>query len=129
MLLPPGRERAELLEIVRISDAARPFGARGLVGDAVEVWAGDEVVQALALVGELPDGEKARCFVPGWGLRAYSGDDPDPLFEIAFCFRCNGARVRGPDVPAEQRSQDFDGESPAARELLRRFRECGAGGE
>lgn len=34
------------------------------------------------------------------------------------------AHVWGPDLPVEQEGQTFDAESPAALELLRRFRSC-----
>ncbi|MER6953880.1 hypothetical protein [Streptomyces sp. NPDC000618] len=124
MRLPAAHEQGELLEVVRIADPTGPFTSRGLAGEAVEVWAGDEVREALALIRALPDSARYRCFVPGWGIRLYDATDPDPLFEIAFCFRCNGARVLGRDVPAELRVQDFEAESAAGRELLRRFRAC-----
>ncbi|WP_327315204.1 hypothetical protein [Streptomyces sp. NBC_01235] len=124
MILPPAHERAELVEVVRIGDPVGHLTSRGLSGDVVEVWAGEEVREALALVAGLPDSPKYRCFLPGWGIRAYEERDPDPLFEIAFCFRCNGARIWGHDIPEQLRNQDFDAESPAGRELLRRFRAC-----
>ncbi|MEV1067287.1 hypothetical protein [Streptomyces sp. NPDC050263] len=129
MRLPAAHERGELLEVVRIADSARPFTPRGLAGEVVEVWAGDEVREALALIGALPDSGRYRCFVPGWGIRVYDATDPDPLFEIAFCFRCNGARVQGRDVPSELRIQDFEAESTAGRELLGRFRACVSDGQ
>ncbi|WP_406008808.1 hypothetical protein OG440_23825 [Streptomyces sp. NBC_00637] len=127
MRLPPAHDRAELVEVVRIGDPARHLTSRDLAGDVVEVWAGEEVRQLLHLVGELPDSPGYRCFLPGWGIRAHDATGPEPLFEIAFCFRCNGARVWGRDVPEEQRHQDFEAESPAGRELLRRFRACAPG--
>jgi hypothetical protein len=124
MRLPGDAERAELLEVVRLSDSTRPFTSRGLAGDVVDVWVEDEAAQALALVAALPDSPRYRCFVPGWGLRLYDAVDPEPFLEIAFCFRCNGARVQGRDVPEDMRFQDFAGESPPGRELLHRFRAC-----
>ncbi|MGW2616200.1 hypothetical protein [Streptomyces sp. NPDC001500] len=127
MRLPPAHEEARLLEVVRITDPAGPFAAGTVRGEVVEVWAEDEVRHALALVGGLPDGERSRCFLPGWAVRVHDAVDPEPLFEIAFCFRCDGARLLGREVPAELRFQDFDGESPAAQELLRRFRACERG--
>ncbi|MGW6924254.1 hypothetical protein ACWGA9_23725 [Streptomyces sp. NPDC054950] len=129
MRLPLGHDRAELVEVVRIGDPARHLTSRDLAGDVVEVRAGEEVRQLLRLVGELPDSPKYRCFLPGWGIRAYDDTDPEPLFEIAFCFRCNGARLWGRDVTQEQRHQDFEAESAAGRELLRRFRACAPGGD
>lgn len=122
MLLPLTRGKTELIEVVRIADPARHLTSKDLAGDTVALWEGDQAQQVLSLIAGLPGGELHRCFLPGWGVRAY--DSTDQLFEIAFCFRCHGARVWGPDLPAGQRAQNFDGESPAAQELLRRFRSC-----
>ncbi|MGQ4401931.1 hypothetical protein ACN6K4_002183 [Streptomyces hayashii] len=124
MRLPPAHREARLLEVVRIADPGAPFAAGSVRGEAVEVRVEDEVRQALALVGDLPDGEPSRCFLPGWAVRLYDEADPEPLFEIAFCFRCDGARLLGREAPAELEYQDFDGQSPAAQELLRSFRAC-----
>ncbi|MEV5706481.1 hypothetical protein [Actinoallomurus sp. NPDC052274] len=122
MLLPLTRHKAELIEVVRITDPARHLVSDELTGDTVAIWEGDEVRQALALVAELPGSEPYRCFLPGWGIRAHGATDP--LFEIAFCFRCHGARFWGPDLSSERRRQTFDGGSVTALELLRRFRSC-----
>ncbi|MEU7579805.1 hypothetical protein AB0B50_19625 [Streptomyces sp. NPDC041068] len=122
MLLPLSHAKSELVEVVRVTDPARHITSEDLTGDTVALWEGDEARQALALIGDLPGGEAYRCFLPGWGIRAHG--TTGPLFEIAFCFRCHGARVWGPDVPAAQQGQTFDAESPAAGELLRRFRAC-----
>ncbi|WP_369213258.1 hypothetical protein [Streptomyces flavofungini] len=43
------------------------------------------------------------------------------LFEIAFCFRCQGVRAWGAELPDEVRWQTFDAASPAALELLKWF--------
>lgn len=122
MLLPATRPRTELVEVVRITDPMRHLTAADLAGDEVALWEGEQAEQALSLIADLPGSELYRCFVPGWGIRAHSSTDL--LFEIAFCFRCHGARMWGPDVPAGQRSQTFDADGPAALELLRRFRSC-----
>jgi hypothetical protein len=123
MLLPLTHLEAELIEVVRITDPARHLTSRSLEGETVGLWGGGEAREAFELIAGLPAGERHRCFLPGWGIRAHGC--AGPLFEIAFCFRCHGARVWGPDLPAGRRSQAFDGECPAARELLRRFRSCG----
>lgn len=91
-------------------------------GDAVAIWEGDQAQQALSLIADLPGSEPYRCFLPGWGIRAHSSTDQ--LFEIAFCFRCHGTRIWGPGLPVEQQGQAFDAESPAALELIHRFRSC-----
>ncbi|MFF7360162.1 hypothetical protein [Streptomyces sp. NPDC008125] len=122
MLLPLTRGKTELIEVVRITDPARHLTSKDLAGDTAAFWEGDQAQQVLSLIAGLPGGELHRCFLPGWGIRAY--DSADQLFEIAFCFRCHGARMWGPDLPAGQRAQNFDGESPAAQELLLRFRSC-----
>ncbi|MFF4114923.1 hypothetical protein [Streptomyces sp. NPDC001714] len=122
MLLPPAHGKTELIEVVRITDPVRHLGSEDLDGDTVAIWEGDQAQQALSLITGLPGSEPYRCFLPGWGIRAHGS--AGPLLEIAFCFRCHGARVWAPALPAEQRGQTFDAESPAALELLHRFRAC-----
>ncbi|MGV2920419.1 hypothetical protein [Streptomyces alfalfae] len=122
MLLPLTHGKTELIEVVRITDPVRHLTSEDLAGDTAAVWVGDQVQQALSLIADLPGSEMYRCFLPGWGVRAHG--PTDLLFEIAFCFRCHGARVWGPDLPVERQGQTFDAESPAAVELLRRFRSC-----
>ncbi|MFF7676075.1 hypothetical protein [Actinacidiphila glaucinigra] len=95
---------------------------RTVPGDTIDVWVEDEARSVLGLVGEVPEGERARCFVPGYGLRAH-----EVLFEVALCFRCEGALLLGPLVPAELRGiQAFDAGSAPGPELLRRFQEAAA---
>jgi len=122
MLLPLTRGKTELIEVVRITDPARHLSSKDLAGDTAAIWEGDQAQQVLSLIADLPGSELYRCFLPGWGIRAHNSTDQ--LFEIAFCFRCHRARVWGPDLPVEQQGQTFDAESPAALELLRRFRSC-----
>ncbi|HEY8986406.1 MAG TPA: hypothetical protein VIU15_43390 [Streptomyces sp.] len=122
MLLPASHTSAEFIEVVRITEPAGHLTARKLTGDVVEVWVAEEVREVLGLIKELPDGVRYRCFVPGWGVRVH--DDAGPLFEIAFCFRCHGTRMWGPDLPPGLRGQNFDAESPVALELLGRLRAC-----
>ncbi|MEU1329405.1 hypothetical protein [Streptomyces sp. NPDC005865] len=120
MLLPRTHKRTELIEAVRITDPSRHIVSEDLSGETAALWEGERAQRALSLIADLPGSEMHRCFLPGWGIRAH--DSTDQLFEIAFCFRCHGARIWGPDLPAEQRGQTFDAESPAARELLSWFR-------
>ncbi|MFK0155156.1 hypothetical protein ACIQVK_24125 [Streptomyces sp. NPDC090493] len=122
MLLPPTHLKAELIEAVRITDPATHLTSPNLTGDTVVIWTGSQAQQVLGLIEHMPGSERYRCFLPGWGIRAHSSTEQ--LFEIAFCFRCHGARIWGPDLSAEQRSQTFDAESSAALELLSRFRSC-----
>ncbi|MFJ9431644.1 hypothetical protein ACIRQY_18555 [Streptomyces sp. NPDC101490] len=119
MLLPRTRTETEFVEVVRLT-APGHLTPKGLSGDTVDIWVEHEARRALELIAALPPGEQHRCFVPGWGIRAHG--PTDPLFEIAFCFRCHGARLWGPDLPPALRGQPFDADSPAAHELLRRFR-------
>ncbi|MGW2686506.1 hypothetical protein ACWC6I_25550 [Streptomyces sp. NPDC001414] len=120
MLLPLTHGKTELIEVVHITDPARHISSEDLDGDTVEIWEGGQAQQALSLIADLPGSELYRCFLPGWGIRAHNSTGH--LFEIAMCFRCHGARIWAPDLPIEQQHQTFDAESPAARELLRRFR-------
>ncbi|WP_086821829.1 hypothetical protein [Allokutzneria sp. NRRL B-24872] len=110
MFLPDASERAELVEVVRLGD-----------DQLVAIWEGDSARSALALIAGVPHEELKRCFVPGWMIRAHG--DAGPLFEIEFCFRCDGALLRGPAVPEAQRTiHGFDAQSAQAQELLARFR-------
>jgi hypothetical protein len=121
MLLPAASAQTELIEVVRITLAMRDPFSDALAGEDVALWASDEVQQTPALIIDLPEGEKRRCFSPGWGIRAHG--PTALLFEIAFCFSCNGARLWGPEVPAEHESiHAFDADSPSGRALLTRFR-------
>lgn len=122
MLLPLPHGKAELIEVIRITDPARHLSSEDLAGDTAAIWDGDQAQQALSLIADLPRSGLYRCFLPGWGIRAH--DPTDQLFAIAFCFRCHGVRMWGLDLPVEQQVQSFDTESPAALELLRRFRSC-----
>ncbi|MER6914573.1 hypothetical protein ABT354_23110 [Streptomyces sp. NPDC000594] len=123
MMLPPVQERAELIEVVRITDPGRQLGAADLTGDEVAIWEADRARDALTLIGSLPDSELHRCFIPGWGIRAHGATDL--LFRIAFCFQCHAARLWGPGVPTDMAgTHSFDPDSPPARELLRRFRDA-----
>ncbi|ROQ65202.1 hypothetical protein EDD95_8056 [Streptomyces sp. CEV 2-1] len=121
MLLPLAHEKTELIEVVRITDPMRHLSAEDLVGDDVAIWEPTQANQVLTLIKDLPGSELHRCFIPGWGIRAHSATDL--LFQVAFCSRCHGARLRGPSVPAAQMGiHSFDPDSPPARELLERFR-------
>ncbi len=122
MLLPLTHGKTELVEVVRITDPVRHLSSEDLAGDTAAIWEGDQAQQALSLIADLPGSERYRCFLPGWGIRAHNSTGQ--LFEIAFCYRCHGARIWAPDLPLEQHNQTFDAESPAALELLRRFHSC-----
>ncbi|MGA5565214.1 hypothetical protein ACPCUV_29160 [Streptomyces platensis] len=122
MLLPLTHGKTQFIEVVRITDPTRTHTAGGLVGDAVARWEGDQAQQTMTLIADLPVGERYRCFTPGWGIRAHS--PTNLLLEIAFCFSGNGTRLWGPALSTEQQHQPFNSESPAALELLRRFRSC-----
>ncbi|AKG41395.1 hypothetical protein SXIM_00110 [Streptomyces xiamenensis] len=121
MLLPPVQDQTELIEVVRITDGMRHLSAPDLVGDDVAIWEATQISSTLTLISSVPDSELHRCFNPGWGIRAHSATRL--LFQIAFCFQCHGARLWGPDVPAELDGiHGFDPDSPPALELLQRFR-------
>jgi hypothetical protein len=119
MLLPAAAAQTELIEVVRIPATSDPWSGE-LVGEGTALWEADQVQESLALIAELPEGERQRCFFPGWGIRAHS--ESELLFEIEFCFRCEGARLRGPLVPAEQQGiQTFAPDSAPGRALLALF--------
>lgn len=122
MLLPLPRHEVDLIEVVRITDPARHLTSPDLAGEDVAIWEGTQVQHALTLITDLPAGARMRCFLPVWGIRAHGATHL--LYEVAFCFRCNDARLWGPDLDADQQGQTFDGESAVARELLDLFRAC-----
>ncbi|MEU8718502.1 hypothetical protein [Streptomyces sp. NPDC048663] len=124
MLLPAVSTQTELIEVIRITAAMRNPLSDALAGEDTALWEAEQVREVLALITELPEGERQRCFLPGWGIRAHSASAL--LFEVAFCFRCNGARLWGPAVPGEQQGiQSFDPYSTPGRSLLARFRATG----
>ncbi|MFD0416423.1 hypothetical protein [Streptomyces sp. NPDC127108] len=126
MLLPLTHEKAELIEVVRITAPETHLRAEHLAGDEVAIWDGPRASRALALIGDLRGSELHRCFFPGWGVRVHSATDL--LFRLAFCFECHGVRLWGPGVPADQEGiEPFDPASVPARELLREFRGVASG--
>ncbi|MEU9073309.1 hypothetical protein ACFYUY_00445 [Kitasatospora sp. NPDC004745] len=128
MLLPTTADLIERLEVVRIDD---PFGWYAwkdtVPGETIGWW--EDAREVLADVAALPMGTRMRCFTPGFALRAHTGRHPvfpeQVLFEIAFCFECQGVRLYGPAVTGDLAYQTFDPGSARARELLRRFGEAG----
>ncbi|WP_405737517.1 hypothetical protein OG607_34625 [Streptomyces sp. NBC_01537] len=126
MLLPAVAGQTELIEAVRITSWTMSPFPRSVPGEEIGLWAGEDIEQILDLIREAPAGIRMRCFTPGYGIRAHGADLPDwPLFEIAFCFACNGALLLGPDIPEDLRGiQLFDPDSTPGKELLRRFRVC-----
>ncbi|MFB9905086.1 hypothetical protein [Allokutzneria oryzae] len=113
MFLPAESERAELVEVIRLGGSDD--------GLLVAIWEADRARSALDLIASVPHEEIKRCFVPGWTIRAHGA--AGPLFEIEFCFRCDGAKLSGPVVAEDQRTiHGFDARSAQAQELLSRFR-------
>ncbi|MFJ8085220.1 hypothetical protein ACIQ6Y_31940 [Streptomyces sp. NPDC096205] len=126
MLLPIAHEKAQLIEVVCITDPVGQSIAEDLTGDEVAVWSGTQLDRALALISDLPGSDLMRCFFPGWGVRVRS--TTELLFQMAFCYKCHGVRLWGPQVPSGQVGlHAFDPDSTPARELLRGFREAGSG--
>jgi hypothetical protein len=120
-MLPPVHEDAVLIEVVRITDPMRHLSSDDLTGKEVAIWEPPQTQHILTLIGELPGAERFRCFIPGWGIRVHSATEH--LFQMAFCFRCNGVRLWGPCVPAGREGiHTFDPASPAGQELLELFR-------
>lgn len=119
METPPG---ARALDVVRLAPhPGHPWGPV-VGGTSVAVWVGAEAADALALIGALPPGERARCFVPAWGLRAHDAE-LNHLYDVVPCFRCNLALLTGPAVPPHlDRGHAFDGRSAPAEALLSRLR-------
>ncbi|MEV6353303.1 hypothetical protein [Streptomyces hydrogenans] len=113
---------AALIEVVRISAVPAERGVP-YPGRTVAHWAGPEVADVLALIEDLPGGERHRCgFSPGWSIRVYEDSLDLALFEAAFCFRCHEVRMHGAAVPPAMATQFFDADTPPAQALLALFR-------
>lgn len=93
MLLPAAAAPIGCIEAVSITAGMVPR-PRTVPGDTIDVWVEDEARSVLGLLGEVPEGERARCFVPGYGLRAHTAHEV--LFEVALCFRCKGSTAARP---------------------------------
>lgn len=115
MEIPPG---AQALEVVRLDTRRGHLWEPVTGGTSVAVWTGAQAADALALIGALPPGERARCFVPAWGLRAHDAE-LNHLYDVVPCFSCNQALLTGPAVPPHlDRGHTFNGRSAPARALL-----------
>ncbi|MFE1957281.1 hypothetical protein [Streptomyces sp. NPDC059479] len=113
-----------LIEVVRISFLPAEPGTP-YAGEVLAHWVGKEAADALALIESLPGSEQHRCgFSPGWSIRAYEESLDLPLFEAAFCFRCDQVRMHGTAVPPALATQFFDADAPSAQSLLVLFREA-----
>ncbi|MEU9234969.1 hypothetical protein [Streptomyces subrutilus] len=124
MKLPTAGPAPTRLDVVRITAGPETWG-EPMTGDVVAHWTGPDIITALTVIGKLAPGVPYLCgFAPGWGIRAYAGPAPDPLYEAAFCYGCDAAWFWGPAVPEPLRRQSFDAESPNAQYLRLRFRDC-----
>ena len=74
---------------------------------------GAEATRIAALWRELPPGEQARCHIPPFGLRFYSGGRL--ISRGSICWRCNN--IFG-DAGDEHLFFAFDASQPTSRELL-----------
>ncbi|MEU6948137.1 hypothetical protein ABZ957_23350 [Streptomyces sp. NPDC046316] len=111
-----------LIEVVRITALPTKQGTP-YPGDVIAHWAGNEAVDALALIESLPGSEQHRCgFSPGWSIRAYGESLDLAFFEAAFCFRCHEVRMHGTAVAPELATQFFNTDTPPAQALLALFR-------
>ena len=62
---------------------------------------------------DLPSDQSARCHIPSYGIRFLDGTDS--VGGASICWQCNNVYLRFRDLSA---MLTFDGESPAAQELL-----------
>src|SRR5689334_23178341 len=116
MLLPATSPQTRSPEGVRIDDPSDSHLWTAVPGTTIGTRVGNEASEILDLVADLPAGDIARCFIPGYGIRARSADQL--LFEIAFCFRCNNALIFQ-QVPHQRRDFiGFNGDSRQAQDLL-----------
>jgi hypothetical protein len=67
-----------------------------------------------SLWNDLPEGETARCHLPGFAIQAVVKGEP--VFSAAICWTCNNVSIGG--SMATQTWRTFDAESPEALRLL-----------
>ncbi|MBB1152716.1 MULTISPECIES: hypothetical protein [Amycolatopsis] len=118
MHLPSAADQIRRFECLRITDIETRDWA-GVPGEVLGGWDGDDVAPIAELIAELPAGKLLRCFLPRYGIRAHGSEGV--LFEIAFCFRCNGALTLLPGRD-EQDLIAFDADSTPAQRLLEKFK-------
>lgn len=97
-----------------------PVLRRSLCSDA-------QAARAVHLWNALPDGEGARCHIPGFALEFLIRDGPALttestkgfriVFTAALCWQCNTISFAGDLAPSDRRT--FDAGSEAAVRLLR----------
>lgn len=106
------------IEVVGLGDGGIAF-AKGGGSDATVTWTrrlnGREQARLQELIKVLPNGESARCHMPGFGLRIWRGQRQQ---RVSLCFRCNNAYV------ADQLTT-FEASSAEATELLSFLRAFG----
>lgn len=120
MILPAAAPQIQLIECVRIEYTEDSHLWSRVPGTTIGIWEDADVTTIIDLVTALPDDEVMRCFIPRYGIRAHGPDGL--LFEIAFCFRCHGAKIFTPDPEKRGDLIGFDATSPPAQTLLTKFR-------
>ncbi|KAB2352221.1 hypothetical protein [Actinomadura rudentiformis] len=120
MRLPESAVKTDRLECIRIDDLSEWHRWTSVPGATIGTWQGSDAAEALDLVAALPTGDVMRCFLPGFGLRAYGTDQL--FFEIAFCFECHNALVIQPELDNRHDLIGFKADSRRAEDLLSRFR-------
>lgn len=118
MHLPSSADQIRRFECLRITDIETRDWV-SIPGEVLGVWDGEDAAATAELISDLPDGELMRCFLPRYGVRAHGAEGV--LFELAFCFRCNGVLTLLPGR-AEHELDPFDAESAPARRLLEKFK-------
>lgn len=120
MILPATFPQTHSLECVRIDDIPESGLWTAIPGKTIATWRDREALEILDLVSDLPAGDVMRCFMPAYGIRAYSADQL--LFEIAFCFQCDNALILEPDCHERRDLVGFKADSRRGQDLLARFR-------
>lgn len=106
----PQIERAEVLLLP--SDYETVPRKPSIPGRVLAHVVGEQAQKVAALWRSLPQAEQMRCHLPRYGVRFLADQF---LFEAAICFECSNISIidNGKHTWAT-----FDGEAPAARELL-----------
>jgi hypothetical protein len=74
------------------------------------------IQQIISLWQALPPGESARCHVPPFGVRFFSGETV--MCQASICWRCNN--IYG-EAGGQQFYYFFDAKAPSSRSLLSLF--------
>ncbi|MQY06725.1 hypothetical protein [Actinomadura macrotermitis] len=108
------------IECIRIEDHEGWHGWQSIPGAVIGTWHGEQATRITGLLDGLSECGLTRCFLPGYGIRAY--DAERLALEVAFCFRCDNLLVLGGGA---NDLRGFKTKNRKAQHLLRAFQAWG----